>query len=52
VKLGDIFKLEDADTRGPREFALSAPMARSVQVIPPETLAVSASVSITWRIGQ
>lgn len=51
VKLGDIWKIEDADARSPREFALSAPMVRSVQVMPPETLTLSASVSITWRIA-
>jgi len=51
VQLGDILKIEDAELRGPRDFAAGAPMARNVQVIPPETLTLSASVTITWRIG-
>lgn len=51
VRLGDIVRIDDTDSRGPREFAVSAPLARNVQVIPPETLALSASVAITWRIA-
>jgi uncharacterized protein YggE len=51
VRLGDILRIEDTDARGPREFAVSAPLARNVQVIPPETLTLSASVAITWRIA-
>jgi hypothetical protein len=51
VRLGDIVRIDDADLRGPREFAVSAPMARNVQVTPPETLTLAASVAITWRIA-
>jgi uncharacterized protein YggE len=51
VQLGDIVKIEDTELRGPREFVAEAPLMRSVQVIPPETLTLSASVSMTWRIG-
>jgi uncharacterized protein YggE len=50
VRLGDIVMISDTDTRGPREFAVAAPMARSVQVVPPEQLTLSATVTITWRI--
>lgn len=52
VQLGDILRIDDTELRGPRDFAVAAPMAaRSVQVTPPETLTLSASVTITWRIG-
>jgi uncharacterized protein YggE len=51
VQLGEIVRISDMDARTPREFAVSAPMARSVQVIPPETLTLSASVTIAWRIS-
>jgi len=51
VQLGDIVRIEDSDLRGPREFAASAPMMRNVQVIPPETLTLTAAVTMTWRIG-
>jgi uncharacterized protein YggE len=51
VRLGDIVRIDDTEMRGPREFAVSAPMARNVQVMPPETLTLSASVAITWRIA-
>jgi len=51
VQLGDIVRITDADARTPKEFMAAAPMARNVQVIPPETLALSATVTITWRIG-
>jgi uncharacterized protein YggE len=51
VQLGDIVRIEDSDTRIPREFAADAAMMRSAQVIPPETLTLSASVTITWRIS-
>jgi uncharacterized protein YggE len=51
VQLGDIVRIEDTEVRGPRDFAAEAPLMRSVEVIPPETLTLSASVSMTWRIG-
>ncbi len=51
VRLGDIVRIDDTEMRGPRAFAVSAPMVRNVQVTPPETLALSASVAITWRIA-
>jgi uncharacterized protein YggE len=51
VKLGDIVSINDADTRHPREAVLMSPMARSVQVIPPEALTLTASVTIAWRIA-
>jgi hypothetical protein len=51
VVLGDVVRIADTDTRGPREFAAAAPLARSVQVVPPEHLTLQASVTITWRIG-
>jgi hypothetical protein len=51
VKLDAIVRIDETDFRGPREFAVAAPMAGSVQVAPPETLTLSASVTVTWRIG-
>jgi uncharacterized protein YggE len=50
VRLGAIQRIDDTDGRGPREFAVSAPMMRSVAVVPPEALTLSASVTMTWRI--
>jgi uncharacterized protein YggE len=52
VQLGQIVRIEDTEMRTPREFAVNAPMMRSsVQVIPPEALTLSASVTMTWRIS-
>ena len=51
VRLGEILRVDETEPRGPREFAVSAPLARNVQVIPPEMLTLSASVAITWRIA-
>jgi uncharacterized protein YggE len=51
VQLGQIVRISDTDARTPRDFMAVAPMARSVQIIPPETLTLSASVTITWRIA-
>jgi uncharacterized protein len=51
VVLGDILRIDDTDGRGPRDFAVGAPMMRSVQVAPPEALTLTASVTMTWRIG-
>jgi len=52
VQLREIWRIDDTDMRGPREFAVAAaPMMRSVKVIPPEQLTLNASVTITWRIG-
>jgi hypothetical protein len=50
VQLGEILRIDDTDSRGPRAFAVSAPVMGGVQVVPPETLALSASVTMTWRI--
>jgi uncharacterized protein len=50
VRLGEILKIEDLENPGPVLFSAQAPAARSVQVIPPEGLTVTASVVITWRI--
>jgi uncharacterized protein len=51
VKLGEIVSINDADTRHPREAMLTSTMARGVQVIPPESLTLTASVTIAWRIA-
>lgn len=52
VQLGEIVRIEDTEMRTPREFAVNAPMMRSsVQVVPPEALTLSASVTMTWRIA-
>ena len=51
VQLGDILEIDDSEGRSARQFAVAAPLARSVQVIPPEVLALSASVRMTWRIN-
>ena len=48
--LGAVVSISDTDLGHSREFA-AAPLARSAQVIPPETLTVTAQVTITWRIG-
>jgi uncharacterized protein YggE len=52
VQLGDIVKIEDLEAQGPVLFAAQAPAMRSVQVIPPESLTLSASVTITWKIAR
>jgi uncharacterized protein YggE len=51
VKLGDIVSINDTDARHPREAMLTSTMARNVQIIPPEALTLTASVTITWRIA-
>ena len=51
VQLGAIMEIDDSEGRTPRQFATAAPMMRGVQVIPPEQLALSASVRITWQIN-
>jgi uncharacterized protein YggE len=51
VRLGDIVRIDDTESRGPRFFAVAAPVRRGVQVIPPETLELTASVIMTWRIS-
>jgi uncharacterized protein YggE len=51
VQLDGILRIDEGDFRSPREFAAAAPLARNVQVIPPENLTLSASVTMTWRIG-
>jgi uncharacterized protein YggE len=52
VSLGDVLRIAEGGSAGPREFAMAAPMARSVKVVPPETLTLTASVTMTWRIKQ
>jgi uncharacterized protein YggE len=52
VQLGEILKIEDTEAQPPVMFAAQGPAAaRSVQIVPPETLTVTASVTITWRIA-
>jgi uncharacterized protein YggE len=51
VRLGEIVRIDDTEARSPRDFAVPASMARNVQIIPPETLTLNASVAITWRIA-
>ena len=51
VQLGDIVKIEDTETQGPVLFAAKAPAIRSVEVIPPGNLTLTASATITWRIS-
>jgi uncharacterized protein YggE len=50
VRLGEILKIEDLENPGPVLFSAQPQPARSVQVIPPEGLMVTASVVITWSI--
>jgi uncharacterized protein YggE len=50
VRLGEIVRIDDTEARQPREFAADVALARNVQIVPPETLTVSASVTIAWRI--
>jgi hypothetical protein len=50
VALDAIIRIDETEFRSPREFAVAAPMARSMQVTPPETLTLSAAVTMTWRI--
>ena len=50
VQLGNILSIEDIEGRTPQLLAAGAPMARTVQVTPPENLTLSASVTMTWRI--
>jgi uncharacterized protein YggE len=51
VQLRDIFRIEDTDAQGPVVFAAPAAAMRSMEVVPPENLTLTASVTITWRIG-
>ena len=51
VQLGEILRIEDIEAQPPVMFAAQAPAARSVQVVPPESLTLTASVTITWRIA-
>jgi uncharacterized protein len=53
VQLGGILRLDDGESRGPMEFAAApASMMRGVKVIPPDTLTLSAAVTITWRLAK
>ena len=51
VQLGNILSIEDIEGRTPQLLAAGAPMARTVQVTPPENLTLSALVTMTWRIS-
>lgn len=49
VQLGDIVEIADTEPRLLREAAM--PMAaRSMQVAPPETVTVTAGITMTWRL--
>jgi len=51
VQLGEIIEITDSEPRLLREIA--APMAaRGMQVAPPENIAVTANVTMTWRLRQ
>jgi uncharacterized protein YggE len=52
VQVGDVLRIDEGGSVSPREFAMAAPMARSVKVMPPETLTLTASVTMSWRIRQ
>jgi uncharacterized protein YggE len=49
MTLGEVVRISDTEIHSPREFA-AAPMARTVQVIPPDSLTIAANVTITWRM--
>jgi uncharacterized protein YggE len=49
VHLGEVFRIEDSGAVAPREFAMRA-AAPTMQVIPPQSLTLTASVTMTWRI--
>jgi uncharacterized protein YggE len=51
VQLGEILRIEDLEAQPPAMFAGQALAARSVQIVPPESLTLTASVTITWRIA-
>jgi uncharacterized protein YggE len=51
VQLGEILRIEDLEAQPPVMFAAQAPAPRSVQIVTPETLTLTASVTITWRIA-
>jgi uncharacterized protein YggE len=51
VQLGEIIRITDTEPRSAREFGVAAPMMRGVKVTPPQSLALTASVTITWRIS-
>lgn len=50
VQLASILKIEDSASHGPVMYAAKAAGPRSVQVMPPDNLTMTATVSITWRI--
>jgi uncharacterized protein YggE len=50
VQLAAILKIEDSESHGPVMYAAKAAGPRSVQVVPPDNLTMTATVSITWRI--
>lgn len=51
VQLGEILRIEDLEAQPPVMFAAQAPAPRSVQIVPPEALTLTASVTITWRMA-
>lgn len=52
VQLGDIVEINDVEPHVMREYAAPMAAARNVQVNPPESIALNAGVTITWRIKQ
>jgi uncharacterized protein YggE len=52
VALGEVIEITDSEPRMFREVAAAPMAARSVQVAPPENIAVTAGITMTWRIRQ
>ena len=50
VQLGNILRIDETEMHRPLPLAVSAPMARGMEVVPPETMTLSASVTIAWKI--
>jgi uncharacterized protein YggE len=52
VQLGEVIEITDSEPRMFRDIAAAPMAARSVQVAPPENIAVTAGITMTWRIRQ
>ena len=50
IALGDVIRITDTELHTPRQF-VAAPMARTAQVIPPDALTVTATITMAWRIA-
>ncbi len=50
VQLGEVIEITDSEPRMFREVAMSMSADRSMQVAPPENIAVTAGITMTWRI--